>query len=93
MIALQVIFTSGSHYNLDDDVDESIVSRLKAMLVSNTTDRFTLVPYAGERNDLDISSWLADATCSRSSCMLLRCQWHHAMPLLRKEADRHGSCS
>ncbi|CAG9463223.1 unnamed protein product [Pedinophyceae sp. YPF-701] len=44
----QVIVTSGREYNLDDDIssDPGVISRLKAIVISNPKDKFTLVPYA-----------------------------------------------
>jgi len=44
----QIIFTSGSVYNLDDDIasDPNVLARLKAIVVGNPNDKFTFVPYA-----------------------------------------------
>ena len=41
----QGIFTSGNVYNLDDDIDSDVLSRLKAIITGNPKDTFSLVPY------------------------------------------------
>eukprot|EP00960_Hanusia_phi_P000025 502-Hanusia_phi.AAC.2 len=40
----QAIFTSGDNLSLDDDIDDSILSQLKGIIVSGE-DKWTLVPY------------------------------------------------
>eukprot|EP00056_Hartaetosiga_gracilis_P005169 m.82069 g.82069 ORF g.82069 m.82069 type:complete len:1309 (-) comp12075_c2_seq1:42-3968(-) len=41
----QVIFTSNEHFVMDDDINDDIVSRIKAVVTTNPKDKFTLVPY------------------------------------------------
>eukprot|EP00043_Microstomoeca_roanoka_P020483 m.250105 g.250105 ORF g.250105 m.250105 type:complete len:1262 (-) comp17172_c3_seq3:208-3993(-) len=46
----QVIFTSNEHFVMDDDVDDEIISRIKAIVTRNPKDKFCLIPYCVTAN-------------------------------------------
>ena len=46
----QAIFTSNEHFVMDDDIDDDIVSRIKAIVTTNPKDKFCLVPYCVTAN-------------------------------------------
>ena len=55
----QAIFTSDEHFVMDDDVDDEIVAKIKALVTNNPKDRFTIVPYCVTSNFERWSSQLA----------------------------------
>eukprot|EP00049_Salpingoeca_infusionum_P017289 m.352412 g.352412 ORF g.352412 m.352412 type:complete len:1261 (-) comp16516_c0_seq1:279-4061(-) len=56
----QVMWTCDEHLVMDDDVDDEIVARIKAILTMNPKDNFILVPYCVTANFERWSAQLAD---------------------------------
>lgn len=58
----QILWTPGEHYLLDDDIakDPSVVARLKQVIVQNSSDKFTLLPYAVTNHFQEWSNQLSE---------------------------------
>jgi len=68
----QVIYTSGKTYNLDDDIDEEVVSKLKAIVGSAQEDHFALVPYSTTDN---FNRWASQITALHASVIGDDAEW------------------